>query len=168
VATVYLGIGSNIDPENNLRLAVSELRRRFGELTISPTYRSVAAGFDGPDFLNLVVGLESSETPGSIHEHIDEIHKLAGRQKGAARYSSRPLDIDLLLYDDLILDAPPVKLPRADVLKYSFVLRPLAEIAPDLRHPQTGRSLLHHWQDFDADSHPLVPTNLSTDLRQRQ
>ena len=168
MATVYLGIGSNIDPETNLRLGVSELRRRFGELTLSSTYQSSAVGFDGPDFLNLVVGLDSSETPGRIHEHIDAIHKLAGRQTGAARYSSRPLDIDLLLYGDLVMDAPPIKLPRADVLKYSFVLRPLAEIAPDLKHPQTGRSLLDHWQDFDADSHPLVPTSLSTDLRQQQ
>ena len=167
MAHIYLGIGSNIDPEKNLRLGVHELRSRFGELAISSTYRSAAVGFDGPDFLNLVVSLESNESPGCIHEHIEAIHKLAGRQTGAARYSSRPLDIDLLLYDDLVMDAPPVKLPRADILKYSFVLRPLAEIAPDLTHPETGRSLLDHWQDFDADSHPLVATSLSNDLRQQ-
>jgi len=161
MATVYLGIGSNIDPENNLRLGVSELHRRFGELTLSSTYQSSAVGFDGPDFLNLVVGLESSETPGRIHEHIDAIHKLAGRQTGAARYSSRPLDIDLLLYDDLVMDAPPVKLPRADVLKYSFVLRPLAEIAPELIHPESGRPLRNHWQEFDDTAHPLVRVDIS-------
>ena len=161
MATIYLGIGSNIDPEKNLRLGVSELRRRFGELTLSSTYQSSAVGFDGPDFLNLVVGLDSSETPGRIHDHIDAIHRLAGRETGAARYSSRPLDIDLLLYDDLVMDAPPVKLPRADVLKYSFVLRPLAEIAPDLTHPVTGRSLLDHWQEFDDTAHPLAPVDIS-------
>jgi 2-amino-4-hydroxy-6-hydroxymethyldihydropteridine diphosphokinase len=168
MANVYLGIGSNIDPENNLRLGVRELRRRFGELAISTTYKSRAVGFDGPDFLNLVVGLETGETPSGIHEHIDAIHKLAGRQTDAARFSSRPLDIDLLLYDDLIMDAPPIKLPRADVLKYSFVLRPLAEIAPDLAHPESGRSLRDHWQEFDADSHPLVATSLLTGHHRRR
>jgi 2-amino-4-hydroxy-6-hydroxymethyldihydropteridine diphosphokinase len=161
VAQIYLGIGSNIDPERNLRLGVRELRSRFSELKISSTYKSGAVGFDGPDFLNLVVGLESDATPSHIHDHIEAIHKLAGRPTGAARYSSRPLDIDLLLYEDLVLDAAPIKLPRADVLKYSFVLRPLAEIAPNLKHPQTGRSLLHHWRDFNADSHPLTPVDIS-------
>jgi len=156
VANVYLGIGSNIDPENNLRLGVGELRSLFGELTISSTYKSRAVGFDGPDFLNLVVGLETDETPADIHEQIEAIHKLAGRQTDAARYSSRPLDIDLLLYDDLVMDEPPVKLPRADVLKYSFVLRPLAEIAPDVIHPESGRTLQDHWQEFDESAHPLT------------
>ncbi len=161
MARVYLGIGSNIDPENNLRLGVRNLQSLFGELTISSTYKSAAVGFDGPDFLNLVVGFNSEETPAHIHKRIDAIHKLAGRQAGAARYSSRPLDIDLLLYDDLVLNSPPIKLPRDDVLKYSFVLRPLAEIAPDLIHPNTGRPLQDHWQEFDDAAHPLTPVDFS-------
>ncbi len=161
MARVYLGIGSNIDAEKNLRLGVCELRSLFGDLAISQTYKSAAVGFDGPDFLNLVVGLDTSETPKAIHEHIEAIHRLAGRQTGAARYSSRSLDIDLLLYDDLIMEARPIKLPRADVLKYSFVLRPLAEIAPDLIHPNTGRPLQDHWQEFDDTAHPLTPVDIS-------
>jgi 2-amino-4-hydroxy-6-hydroxymethyldihydropteridine diphosphokinase len=60
-----------------------------------------------------------------------------------------------LLYDDLVVDEKPVRIPRNDVLKYSFVLRPLAELAPDFRHPVTGRTLREHWQEFDAASHPL-------------
>jgi 2-amino-4-hydroxy-6-hydroxymethyldihydropteridine diphosphokinase len=161
MARVYLGIGSNIDPENNLRMGVSELRARFGELTLSETYQSSAIGFDGPNFLNLVAGLETDQSPGEIHDHIDQIHDLAGRDAAAARYSSRPLDIDLLLYDDLVTDGPPVKLPRADVLKYSFVLRPLAEIAPDLIHPESGRPLQEHWQEFDETAHPLLAVDIS-------
>ena len=157
---VYLGLGSNIDPENNLRLGVRELSQRFGDLAISRTYQSSAVGFEGPDFLNLAVGLETSATPRDIHDQIDAIHKLAGRQVGAARLLSRPLDIDLLLYGDLIVDAPPVHLPRADILEYSFVLRPLAEIAPDLIHPEVGRSLQDLWEEFDATAHPLMPVDI--------
>lgn len=161
MARVYLGVGSNIDPEENLQLGVRELRRLFGELTISSTYKSAAVGFEGPDFLNLVVGLETDKSPDEIHEQIDAIHKLAGRKTGVARYSSRPLDVDLLLYDDLVMDAPPLKLPRSDVLKYGFVLRPLAEIAPDLTHPLTGKRLKDHWQEFDDTAHPLISFDIS-------
>ncbi|MDH3304046.1 MAG: 2-amino-4-hydroxy-6-hydroxymethyldihydropteridine diphosphokinase, partial [Gammaproteobacteria bacterium] len=62
---------------------------------------------------------------------------------------------DLLLYDDLIMDERPVRVPRSDILEYSFVLGPLAELAPDLVHPVTGKTMLTHWQEFDAESQPL-------------
>jgi len=95
---VYLGLGSNVAPEKNLRLGVNELRRRYGDLVISSTYQNAAVGFEGDDFWNLVVGFESDDGPASIHDEIEVIHELAGRQRGTDRYSSRPLDIDLLLY----------------------------------------------------------------------
>jgi len=153
---VYLGLGSNVDPEENLRLGVNELRRRYGDLVISNTYQNAAVGFEGDDFWNLVVGFESDDGPASIHDAIEVIHGLAGRQRGTDRYSSRPLDIDLLLYGDLVIDEPPVRLPRPDVLAYSFVLRPLSEIAPGFVHPATGRKLQSHWQECDAAGHPLT------------
>ena len=161
MAIVYLGLGSNIDPEENLRLGVSELRRRFGDLNISSVYRSAAVGFDGDDFLNLVVDLRADDSPAEIHAQIDAIHEMAGRKRSDRRYSSRTLDIDLLLYDNLIVVEPPLRLPRPDVLKFSFVLRPLSEIAPDLVHPETGRTLAEHWQEFDAASHPLTPVRVT-------
>lgn len=155
MATVYLGLGSNIDAEENLGLAVRELRQHYGDLHISSVYRSAAAGFDGDDFLNLVVGLRSNESPADICHEIDRLHNLAGRNRGSKKWESRPLDIDLLLYNDLVIDERPVRIPRSDILEYSFVLRPLAELAPDLVHPVTGKTMLAHWQEFDADSHPL-------------
>jgi len=160
VATVYLGLGSNIDPEENIRLGLRELRRRFGELGISDIYQSAALGFEGADFLNLAVGLESNATPGNIHEQIEAIHRVAGRQRDEARYLSRALDIDLLLYGDLVVAGPPLQLPRPDVLEYSFVLKPLSEIAPDLVHPETGKTLSEHWQEFDIASHPLTRSSV--------
>ena len=160
MAKVYLGLGSNIDPEENLRRGVRELRQRFGELELSDVYRSAAAGFEGDDFLNLVVGMKTDHSPLAINEQIEEIHRIAGRRRGEERYSPRSLDIDLLLYDDLIVDEPPLRLPRCDILEYSFVLRPFAELAPELVHPQTGRTLADHWRAFDEQSHPLQPVHL--------
>jgi len=155
VATIYLGLGSNIDPEDNLHLGVAELRRRYGKVRLSAVYQSAAVGFAGEDFLNLVAAFESEESPLSVCEAIEVIHNLAGRDRQGGKWEARPLDIDLLLYNDLVLDDKPVRVPREDILEYSFVLRPLAELVPDLVHPVTGRTMLEHWQEFDAESHPL-------------
>ena len=155
MATVYVGLGSNIDPENNLQLGVRELRERYGELQLSAVYQNRALGFDGDDFLNLVAEFESDDSPQEICEQIGLIHNLSGRDRESGKWEARQLDIDLLLYNDLVVDERPVRIPRRDVLKYSFVLRPLAELAPSLVHPVTGRTMLDHWQEFDAASHPL-------------
>ena len=160
MAKVYIGLGSNIDPEENLRLGIDELGARFGMLELSNVYRNAAVGFDGDDFLNLVAGFESDTSPAQLHTMLLEIHGLAGRRRGESRYSPRTLDIDLLLYDDLVLDEPPIRIPRSDILKYSFVLGPLAEIAPQLRHPETGKLISEHWAEYDKESHPLVATGV--------
>ncbi len=154
-AVVYLGLGSNVEAEKNLSMAMRELRRRYGELEASAVYQSAALGFEGDDFLNLVVRLRSNRTALELCQDIELIHNLAGRERGSNKWAARPLDIDLLLYNDAIIDEPPVKVPRNDVLAYSFVLRPLAELAPDLTHPVTGTTMEEHWQMFDAGSHPL-------------
>ncbi len=156
MASVYLSLGSNIAAEENLRLGIRELRYAYGKLLVSNVYQSEAVGFDGPDFLNLVAGFESNDTPASINDRIESIHSKAGRQRGSDRYASRPLDIDLLLYDDLVIDEDRLRLPRPDVLRYSFVLGPLAEIAPMLKHPVTGRTIAEHWDEFDKSQHPLA------------
>jgi 2-amino-4-hydroxy-6-hydroxymethyldihydropteridine diphosphokinase len=158
---VYLGLGSNVDTQKNLKLGISELRRRFGELQISSTYQNAAIGFKGADFLNLVVGLDSDMPPAEMHTEIEAIHDLAGRARGAVKFSSRPLDIDLLLYGEQVISEPPVHIPRSDVLEYGFVLRPLAELAPELVHPQTGQTLSSHWQQFDVGRHPLQLVEIS-------
>ena len=159
MATVYVGLGSNIEPEENLKLGIAELRRRYGEVDVSAVYRSAAVGFEGEDFLNLVGRFESESEPVEICQAISAIHKLVGRDRRGGKWESRPLDIDLLLYNDRVMEEPRV--PRGDVLEYSFVLRPLAELAPDLRHPETGRTMLEHWQEFDASRHPLEAVDVT-------
>ena len=155
MSLIYLGLGSNIEPEKNLGRAVRELRDKYGNLQVSAVYRSAAVGFEGDDFLNLVVGLRSEDEPLEICEEIERLHNLVGRKRGSDKWAARPLDIDLLLYNDDVIDERPVRVPRSDILEYSFVLRPLAEIAPELVHPVTGRTMLEHWNEFDAASHPL-------------
>lgn len=161
MSVVYLGLGSNLEPEPNLQLASGELRRRFTLNGMSAVYRSAAMGFDGADFLNAVACIDTELSPQELHAELELIHGLVGRQRNPGKIISRTLDIDLLLFDRLVIDAPPLRIPREDVLQYSFVLRPLSEIAPDYRHPVSGRTLGDHWRDFDAASHPLTQIDLN-------
>ncbi|HNP64989.1 MAG TPA: 2-amino-4-hydroxy-6-hydroxymethyldihydropteridine diphosphokinase [Woeseiaceae bacterium] len=165
MATVYLGLGSNVAPVRNLKLALRELESRYGDLQVSPVYRNAAVGFKGAEFLNLVVRLESDDSPRAICREIELIHNLSGRIRGSDKWESRPLDIDLLLYNDLVLDEKPVRVPRDDILKYSFVLRPLSELAPELRHPVSGKTMQEHWQEFDAVDHPLERVNVEEEWK---
>lgn len=157
----YVGIGSNRQPERNLRLAVAELRRLFGNVTLSPVYQNPAVGFDGPDFLNLVAGFDTNRTPAELLAEFERIHALTGRARGSERFATRELDIDLLLYGATVRDDPP--LPRPDVLEYAFALKPLCDIAPSLQHPQTGRELQAHWEELSAAGHDLQPVELDFD-----
>ena len=155
---VYLSLGSNIDAENHLRLAMRELREHFGTVELSPVYRSRAVGFEGDDFLNLVVALDTQDSIERIVARIEAIHELAGRHRGEARFAPRTLDIDILTYGERITDSP-VRLPRPDVLDYAFVLGPLADLAPEARHPVDGRTYAELWQAM-SDGDDLAPVAL--------
>jgi 2-amino-4-hydroxy-6-hydroxymethyldihydropteridine diphosphokinase len=157
---VYLGLGSNISADENLRLAIRELRWRYGPLELSNVYANEPVGFDGDEFLNMVAGFDTDESAADIHRQIELIHDLAGRDRGSGRYTSRPLDIDLLLYGSEVIDDPRFHIPRVDVLKYDFVLQPLAELAPELKHPETGQTMQQHWQAFVAQRPPLEPRSI--------
>jgi 2-amino-4-hydroxy-6-hydroxymethyldihydropteridine diphosphokinase len=140
---VYVGCGSNIRPEDNLRRALIELEREFGALVASRVYESPAFGFEAPDFLNLVVGFRSTVGADAIEAALSSLENARGRD-GAARSGSRTLDLDLLLYGARV-DAAR-RLPRTDILRYPFVLAPLAEIAPGFAHPLTGQRMADAWR----------------------
>lgn len=160
MARVYLGLGSNVRPEFHLALAARELGERFCLLEVSAVYRNKALGFDGEPFLNAVAAVRTELSPQEVHGALEEIHRVAGRVRGMDAMVARTLDIDLLLYDDAVIDAGKLRVPRKDILEYSFVLRPLAEIAPNLVHPLTGKSMAVHWAEFDRARHPLQQTEL--------
>lgn len=146
----FVGIGSNVEPERRVRQAVKLLRERFGAIRLSPVYRNAAVGFEGDDFLNLVVafGTELEVTP--LNATLDEIELACGRERGAARFAPRTMDLDLLLYGDRV-SRPPVVLPRPEVLKYAFVLRPLADLAPDRRHPGSESTYAELWARYPGE-----------------
>lgn len=158
---VCVGIGSNIEPERNIRRALTELRRRFGPLTVSPIYANPAFGFIGADFWNLAVKFATRlplvELAGQLREiearHPEERHK-------AAKYTSRALDLDLLLYGDQVADHNGVRVPRPGIARHAFVLRPLAEIAGDYQHPLLGLTLAELWARFDQSRASLRPVML--------
>ncbi|MEX1827944.1 2-amino-4-hydroxy-6-hydroxymethyldihydropteridine diphosphokinase [Luteibacter sp. CQ10] len=151
----YLSLGSNMDAERWLGTAVTELRERFGRLDVSPVYRSAAVGFDGPDFLNLAVGLDSDLDPLELNDWLHALEDRNGRVRGGDRYASRTLDVDIVLYDDLVLSGEGhLELPRGE-LRHAFVLKPMADIAPTVRHPVDGRTMAELWAAFPVDSEPL-------------
>ena len=156
---IYISIGSNQDAENRVRFGVEQLGYYFSELELSKVYESEAVGFDGENFLNLVASAKTQMTVSQVDQAFKQIEKAAGRVRGGAKFSNRTLDIDLLLYDDLVCEKP-VRLPRGEVLYHAFVLLPLAEIAPNLKHPATGETYQTLWQSFDnKDKQPLWPIN---------
>lgn len=156
MAQVYLGIGSNVDRERHIAMGLLALRQAFGELQVSKVYRCKAVGFDGEDFYNLAVGLRSDHTPDQIRDRLREIEDRFGRDRNQPRFSDRTLDIDLLLYGDTEIDSESLKVPRDEVLKQAYVLKPLVDIAADFEHPQTGRSLSEHWGMMETDPEDLT------------
>ncbi len=159
MSEVFVGIGSNVEPERRIREALRLMRQWFGALRISPVYRNPAVGFQGDDFYNLVVGFQSNGQVAALNAALDEIEEQCGRLRGGPRFAPRTLDLDLLLYGDLVTESP-VRLPRREILKYAYVLKPLVDLAADRRHPVTGRSFAEHWREFDAAAEPLVPVPL--------
>jgi 2-amino-4-hydroxy-6-hydroxymethyldihydropteridine diphosphokinase len=151
---IFVSIGSNIEPEKNIRAAVCALRDAFGVLTLSRVYESAPQGFGGDNFYNLVAAFDSAESVEAVKARLALIESAHGRTRSDRRLASRTLDLDLLLYDDTVIHRAGLDLPRADIREYAFVLAPLAEIAPDLRHPETGESYKAMWENF-SDAQPL-------------
>jgi 2-amino-4-hydroxy-6-hydroxymethyldihydropteridine diphosphokinase len=138
VHRAYLSLGSNIEPEKHLRAAIAELRARFGTLIVSPVYRSAAVGFDGPEFLNLAVGLDTDLDALALDAWLHALEDRHGRRRDVPRYASRTLDVDIVLFGDAIVDGPGhLRIPRPE-LGEAFVSVPLADIAPAARDPQSG------------------------------
>jgi 2-amino-4-hydroxy-6-hydroxymethyldihydropteridine diphosphokinase len=149
MAEVFLSIGSNIDKEVHIPSALAELERRFGALRVSSVYETAAVGFEGPSFHNLVARLYTNLPVQRVAEILAEIEQQHGRTRECKKFSSRTLDIDLILYGDLVLEEGKLKLPRDEIIRYAFVLEPLAEIAPKGRHPVTGERYADLWSRFD-------------------
>lgn len=153
----YLSLGSNIEPEKHLRAAVAELRERFGDVLLSPVYRTPAVGFEGADFLNAAARIQTELSPQELDDWLHALEDRHARDRSGPRFSSRTLDVDLLLYDDRVMrGGGHLELPRQELATQAFVLKPMVDIAPDAAHPTLGRTLGELWAEMRANGDPCV------------
>jgi 2-amino-4-hydroxy-6-hydroxymethyldihydropteridine diphosphokinase len=157
---VYLGLGSNIRPEHFLPIGLDELAGLYGAMDVSCAYESAAIGFEGPMFHNMVVGLVTSSPLIELAPCLRALEFRHGRDPQGDKFSSRTLDIDILTFDDYAELTAGIVLPREEITRNAFVLRPFAEIAPDLVIPGQTQSLATLWRQYDAPTQPLTPVTL--------
>ncbi|UTT87313.1 2-amino-4-hydroxy-6-hydroxymethyldihydropteridine diphosphokinase (plasmid) [Vibrio pelagius] len=161
MTTVYVSIGSNINREYHVTQALEALETRFAPLHISRFYDCVPVGFEGDNFLNLVVGFECDISVADLSKILHQIELDNGRQRQTKAFAARTMDIDILLYDDLVGVIDGVELPRGEITEYAFVLRPLVDIAAQKRHPTLDISYQQLWDNFDQSSQKTQPISFT-------
>lgn len=153
MARVYISIGSNIEREKNVLSALDTLHEWFGDLLLSPVYESEAVGFVGESFLNLVVGVDTTLSVGELSARLRQLEADNGRRRGidVPKFSGRTLDLDILTYGNEVGQIAGVDLPRGEILQNAFVLKPLADVAPQDCHPVCDQPYSALWQSYDRD-----------------
>jgi 2-amino-4-hydroxy-6-hydroxymethyldihydropteridine diphosphokinase len=156
--TIYLGLGTNLgDRKANLRAAIKALSPRVLVLAESPVYETPAWGVkDQPAFLNMAVKAETELTPMDLRDHVKQIERDLGR-KPTYQWGPRLIDIDILLYEDLIVDTPTLIIPHQQMHKRAFVLLPLDDIAAEVVHPALGLSVRQLLGHMDTSGIVRVP-----------
>ena len=158
----FISIGSNINRERNISSALDALQRAFGILKHSSIYESASEGFTGDAFYNLVSAFHCEKDADDIAQQLKNIETEHGRVRSTEKFSSRTLDIDLLLYGQQIIHTDNLTIPHKDILNYAFVLEPLVEIAPDQQHPVNKLNYAQLWSTFDKSN--LQQHKISTPL----
>ena len=152
---IYLSLGSNVDRHRHIAAALSALNNLLGELQISSVYESKSVGFEGSNFFNLVVGADTTLSITELSENLKRIEDNNGRKRNGPKFSPRTLDIDILTYGDFVGIESGIELPRAEITKNAFVLLPMAEIAPQAKHPQLLQTYAQLWSEYDQSSQQL-------------
>jgi 2-amino-4-hydroxy-6-hydroxymethyldihydropteridine diphosphokinase len=156
----YVSGGSNLDAETNLKLAAQALRARHPGTRFSRCYRNRAIGFEGPDFINFVAEVPVRGDSQLLKGELECIETQCGRPRAAPKWAPRAMDLDILLFGDQVQQTPGLVLPRPDMLRWAFMLGPMAELAPNLLHPLLKQSMADLWQRFDQGAHPLQVESL--------
>lgn len=165
---VFVAAGSNVEPVKNLKLALAEMRKAFAPLSISPAYRNKAVGFEGDDFINLVVGFPTNDDLHTVRERLQHIEARCGRPREAPKWAPRSMDLDILLFGDEIRNEPAPStglrtsliLPRPDLVKRPYMLKPTVDIAPDLVHPTLHKTMRELWDAFEGKDHEMAVVRL--------
>ncbi len=155
MTSVYLDIGSNIDRHKNIQSCVDQLQNDFPGVVFSKAYESPAFGFDGDPFINLSANIETNLDYYELKNYLRKLENKHARKRDDKKFISRTLDVDVLLFGNLILQ-PEIDLPRAEILKFPFVLFPLAEIAADIIHPQEKKTIREIIKQSNLDKSTLT------------
>ncbi len=159
-AHVSISLGSNIDREHNIRLAVDDLREVFGELILSPVYETEAFGFNGDDFYNLVACVETERSVQQVAAILKGIEDSIGRDRSQPRFSARTIDLDLLTYDQLIMDEAGIQIPRTEILHNAFVLKPMADVMAGMLHPEVKKCYRDLWAEMQPEAGRIEQVNV--------
>ncbi len=160
MTTVLVAAGSNVEPEANLRRALGMLANAYPGMRSSRAYRNAAVGFQGDDFINLVVAFETGEDVRSVLAQLHAAEAACGRARNAPKWAARSMDLDILMFGGMVCDEPGLVLPRPDLERRAYMLGPAAEIAPATRHPTLGVTLGELWEQFPREAHPLEPVDI--------
>lgn len=160
MTTVLVAAGSNVEPVANLRRALDSLARHYPGLRRSTAYRNRAVGFEGEDFVNLVVAFDTAEDLRTVIGRLHEAEAACGRARNAPKWAPRTMDLDILLHGNRVCDEPGLVLPRPDLVRRAYMLGPAAELAPAFVHPTLGVTLAELWDGFPRRDHPLEPVAL--------
>jgi len=149
MSLVHLNIGSNQNRRTNIRLAVESLEPHFQDIVLSSLFESPSEGFKGNDFYNVGVNITTLKTTNEVVDILRDIENSIGRDRSLPKFSSRIIDLDLVLFGGIIDET--LNVPRKDILKYAFVLAPLAEVNPEEIHPLEGTSYQSLWKTFQTE-----------------
>ena len=139
---VFLTLGSNINAEHNLQVAVRRLASRFHLRAVSPVYETTPVGkTDQPNFLNAAASIETDLAAAELKQALQAIEQELGRVRTDDKNAPRTIDLDISLFDAQVLDLEQRHIPDPDILRYPHIARPLADLAPQQRHPETGQTL---------------------------
>ena len=159
---VYVSAGSNVAPVESLNRALHGVRAAFPDVVVSHAYANTAIGFVGPDFINLAFGFTTDRSLADVLAVLHSIEEDCGRGRTDPKWAPRRMDLDVLLFGDLVGEFPGASLPRPDFARRAFMLGPLAEIAPETVHPTLGESIGSLWARFDQSAHRLRRVQLGT------
>ncbi|MBR9790010.1 MAG: 2-amino-4-hydroxy-6-hydroxymethyldihydropteridine diphosphokinase [Vibrionaceae bacterium] len=142
--TAYIGVGTNIDREQHAKVAYKELQQLGEDLLVSPIYECEPIGFSSQNFYNFVIALRTTLSLEELSRCLREIEFKWGREENAQKYQDRTLDLDIVLFGEIISKQKP-ELPRSDIYKYPFVTKPLYDLEPHLVIPGDGRTVADVW-----------------------